>query len=160
MLKYNGAIGVILAVNLLLFYAALAFAEESVILSVSVPDGSEVLERPMKPGEGFAIRYTHSVALSPVTDYFVIENGDIYIDATVYEDFGAGLPHETFGDQKMKTEDGRIVLTGLKRKVSPLDLRVGRIANHTLILDDGEIPLKKLAKPGQTLTFKIIKKQD
>lgn len=132
-----------------------ASAENSPVLEISSVDGAKLFSRELLPGQGFAIRYTHSVALSPVIDYFLIEDGKIFIDSTVYEDFGAGLPHEALGDQKMTAENGKIVLTGLKRVVDPFELRVGRIANHTLIVGDDEIPLTSVAKPGQTLVFKI-----
>ena len=144
---------VILVMSLVAVFPA--GAASAPVLAIFDADGKEVFSRKLPPDEGFAIRYTHSVALTPVIDYFLVEDGKIYIDSTVYEDFGAGLPYETQGDQKMSSEHGKIVLTGLKREVSPFELRVGRIANHTLIIDGEELPLAKIERPGGTLVFKI-----
>ena len=150
----NGVLRAIFTLNFWLL-PALALAAGVPELVVSNEAGATVFSAPIQPDKGFAIRYKHSVALTPVIDYFRIKSGDIYIDATVYEDFGAGLPHDSDKDEKMSVEHGKIILSGLNRKVSPFELRVGRVANHTLILDDGEreIPLSSLAKPGSALRF-------
>lgn len=112
---------------------------------------------PLAEGQGFAIRYTHSVALTPVEDHFVIRDGIIHLDKTVYQDFGAGLPTAPEAGQRMRSADGRLVISGYARPLASFDVRVGRVAGHTLLLPPGagkgETPLAELAPPGSALTF-------
>ena len=127
-------------------------------LVLSDSTGKELLAVPMGEGDEFAIRYTHSVAQSPVEDWFSVEDGIIYLEKTVYQDFGAGLPHNADEGQIMDFGGGRISISDFHRALPAFDLRVGRTANHTLLLeqDDGttrEIPLNTLIKPGQAVTF-------
>lgn len=112
---------------------------------------------PLAEGQGFAIRYTHSVALTPVEDHFVIRGGVIHLDKTVYQDFGAGLPTAPDPGQRMSVVDGRLVISGFARPLERFDVRVGRVAGHTLLLPTGagpaETPLADLAPAGSALTF-------
>ncbi|MBD5626649.1 MAG: DUF1850 domain-containing protein [Desulfovibrio sp.] len=112
---------------------------------------------PLGEGEGFAIRYTHSVALTPVEDHFIIRDGVIHLDRTVYQDFGAGLPSAPEAGQQMSAGHGRIVMSGYDRPLRTFDVRVGRVAGHALLLPasagGGEVPFTRLAPAGSALTF-------
>ncbi len=120
-------------------------------------DGSVLGAWPMAEGQGFAIRYTHSVALTPVEDHFVIRDGIIRLDKTVSQDFGAGLPSAPEPGQSMSAGNGRIVMSGYNRPLPRFDVRVGRVAGHVLLLPAGggmrELPLTDLAPAGNALTF-------
>ena len=49
---------------------------------------------PVRRGKDWVrIRYIHSVAKSPVEDWFRVSQQTIFLERTVYQDFGAGLPH-------------------------------------------------------------------
>ncbi len=133
--------------------------------------GGEIAHYALAPSQRFAIRYIHSVAQTPVEDHFRLKNGKIILDKTVYHDFGAGLPHQPEGSQSMRLENGSIVITGYQKEFSSFDLRVGRVAKHTLLLPDIkadsssksvnkaaqrlEIPLDTLAHPGDSITFSV-----
>ena len=128
------------------------------LLVLSDSTGKELLTAPMDEGDEFAIRYIHSVAKSPVEDWFSVEGDTIFLEKTVYQDFGAGLPHEADEGQVMGFGDGHISISGFHRPLPTFDLRVGRIANHTLLLEQEngarrEIPLDTLVRPGQAVTF-------
>ena len=98
--------------------------------------GRELFSRPAPDGSEFAIRYRHSVALSPVEDWFSVSGGCIYLEKTVYQDFGAGLPHQPGPGQRMYTENGKVVISGYHMALPSFDVRVGRVANHTLLLPE------------------------
>ena len=111
--------------------------------------GRELFSRPAPDGSEFAIRYRHSVALSPVEDWFSVSGGCIYLEKTVYQDSGAGLPHQPGPGQRMYTENGKVVISGYHMALPSFDVRVGRVANHTLLLpEEGggqkEIPLNSI----------------
>ncbi len=119
-----------------------------------------VFQKEMREEQCFGIRFIHSVAKSPVEDWYCIHEADLYLEKTIYEDFGAGLPHNADPGQRMHFEKGKIVIDGFHRKLPEFTVRVGRIAEHTLLFpqDNGqhqEIDLKKLATPGSPLTFTL-----
>lgn len=127
--------------------------------------GHALFAVPINPGESFSIRYTHSVAKSPVEDCFIMKDGSIFLNKTIYKDFGAGLPHNPEPGQTMIATNGNIIITGYDMPLKKFDLRVGRIAGHTLILPWGEkadsaqareIRLADLIEPGKAITFEII----
>lgn len=127
-------------------------------------DKGQQLQRLILCPQGrFGIRYIHSVALSPVEDWFYISDRTIFLEKTIYQDFGAGLPHHPASGQTMYQADGQIIIDGFKQALPRLELRVGRVAHHTLLLPrlgmdvpaDGyeEIPLMDLARPGSTVVL-------
>ncbi len=131
-------------------------------------DGVVLFSCPARDGLAFGIRYIHSVAKSPVEDWFRVSRGMIFLEKTVYQDFGAGLPHNPGPGQTMSTGDGHIVISGYHKTLPFFDVRVGRIARHTLLLPregatDGdsaqgnarEIPLATLSPPGSAVTFTL-----
>lgn len=130
------------------------------ILSLEDESGKRLFSKPVKDGAEFAIRFIHSVAKTPVTDYFIIKDGKIFLDKTIYHDFGAGLPHAPEGEQRMKTGNGEILITGFNREMPDLEVRVGRVAEHVFLLFSGkdkseDVPLASLARPGSVILFKI-----
>lgn len=126
--------------------------------------GDVVLSVPVKCGQVFFIRYIHSVAKTPVEDYFKIAEGKLLLDKTVYMDFGAGLPHTLEGKQKMSIKNGQVEISNYNMFFSSFDVRVGRIAQHELVLlpvnetSFGncpllDIPLEYFSPPGSAITF-------
>lgn len=138
---------------------------ENAIFLIIKQKNQTLLKIPVRDNQIFIIKYTHSVALSPVEDFFKIKNKKIGLEKTVYMDFGAGLPHSPDSGQKMTIEKGRITISGYRQIFNKFDVRVGRIANHQLILLPPQdcagcpplldIPLKYLSAPGSALTFTI-----
>lgn len=131
-------------------------------------DGAVLFSCQAVNGLSFGIRYIHSVAQSPVEDWFRVSQGMIFLEKTVYQDFGAGLPHAPEPGQTMSTGGGHIVISGYHKALPSFDVRVGRIARHTLLLPregeaDGkaaqgsvrEVPLAALAPPGSAVTFTL-----
>lgn len=161
-MKINGALCAIFIISfLLLSNPVINMAEQSYALVLRNEAGQVLLSRSLDPVTGFAIRYTHSVARTPVTDYFIPENGKIRLVKTEYQDFGAGLPHNPEAGQKMYMENGKLVIDGYQSRFNKIDVRVGRIARHRLIFFDRdknileEIPLSSLSLPGSAITFEV-----
>ena len=146
-------------VFLLLFWIAAhaASALEAQRLVLFDRNGTRLFTRDVRPGDRFAIVFTHSLALSTVEEVFeTIPCSRFRLIETRYEDFGAGLPHEEMPGQTMRFENGRIILDGYTAEFDELWLRVGHIANHRLVAPSGEsICLRDLAEPGQAVRIAI-----
>ena len=129
------------------------------VLRVHNAAGDLLLETVLPDGAEFGIRFTHSVARSPVEDWFAARDGKVALNRTVYQDFGAGLPHEAGTGQTMTFRDGHIEITGYNLALPQLDVRVGRVAGHELLLPGTDVtrglPLDSLAPPGASLSFSI-----
>ena len=138
-----------------IFLASEAYALDARLVLTNNDNGKELLVVPVSKDENFCIKYTHSVALSIVEDWFSINTDGIFLEKTIYADFGAGLPHDVDSGQIMTFKDGKIFINGLHRKVSPFAVRVGRIANHILLINNKEIPLSSLIDKGKAITFSV-----
>ena len=105
----------------------------------------------------FAVRFTHSWALSPVDELFQVDaRNNIVLKETVYEDFGAGLPHEPpHSLSSMTIENGKVHIRGIDRIISDLQIRTGRsVAAHTLIYRNRYVPFSDFAAPGDVVIFR------
>jgi hypothetical protein len=121
-------------------------AQNKAVLRLVFPDGAR-----------FGIRFIHSVAKSPVIDWFTARQGVLQLESTVYQDFGAGLPHSPEQGQSMEQRNGHVIISGYSMALPRFDVRVGRVAQHTLLLPETweAIPLDTLAAPGAALTFTL-----
>ncbi|MBO4334685.1 MAG: DUF1850 domain-containing protein [Desulfovibrio sp.] len=133
---------------------------EELHLVVQDSQKTVLFQKEMREGQCFGIRFIHSVAKSPVEDWYCVHDGTLFLEKTVYQDFGAGLPHCAEAGQSMRFEKDKILIEGFHRKLPEFTVRVGRIAEHTLLFpkDNGtydELALKELANPGSPLTFAI-----
>lgn len=123
------------------------------IISLSV-DESTLFNVTIDIGEEFYIDYTHSVMKTTVRDVFEItENNTLRLTRTEYSSFGAGLPTENYGSFKL--ENGRYINEGINMELSYIPLRVGNIANHRLLLQEGnEFFLTNFVEGGTLIDVK------
>lgn len=150
---------------IVLLCTALFFGlQKHTYLEVSNDEGQVLLLKALAAGQEFGIVFKHSVALTPVEDWFTNKDGDVLLIRTVYEDFGAGLPYAPEPGQSMSIENGKITISGYTLRIPVLQVRVGRVAQHTLLLPQKSdtnvlnvprIRLDTLAKPGAALSFSI-----
>lgn len=163
-LRAGSLLFIIASIFLLADSCSAAQAVEKYILVLENAEGKNLYSVPVHEGSEFAIRFIHSVARSPVTDYFIIKEGKVVLDKTTYHDFGAGLPHNPEKGQEMKSENGEISITGFNREIPELALRVGRVADHSLLVFGKEgssgipvadIPLANLSPPGSVIIFHV-----
>lgn len=110
-----------------------------------------LLDVPIKPGGRFTIHYIHSSDKTPVHDIFEIGgNGEMILIEENFDWYGAGLEFMNW-EQASITHENRKVKVHLKRHLPYLYLRVGRVANHTLILNGVAVSLKAIARGGERL---------
>ncbi|MCR5814230.1 MAG: DUF1850 domain-containing protein [Desulfovibrio sp.] len=149
---------------ILLFFLALSspasIQAQDLHLEVYNGQHAKVFQKDLSEGQCFGIRFIHSVAKSPVEDWYCVHEDALYLEKTIYQDFGAGLPHSADAGQNMRFEKDKIVIEGFHRKLPEFTVRVGRIAEHTLLFPQNngsnqELTLKELAAPGSPLTFTL-----
>ncbi len=156
MLHFKYAVVILLGLIIILG----AFFKQDWLVVKNV-QGQVVLLAPILSNKEFFVRFTHSVALTPVDEFFVVNEEDIVLKRTVYHDFGAGLPHMAEAGQSMVFEDGKIIISGFNLIIPTLHVRVGRIAKHRLYVPNlftnkfTRFSLDSFVKPGQALALNI-----
>ena len=101
----------------------------------------------------FQLAYTHSVARTPVKEYYEIQYPNLIIQTRMdYHSYGAGLP--TKSSQNYQLIDGAIVIDGMANEHSEIPVRVGRVSEQKIVFNEKSIPLIDLAKPGKLLIIK------
>ncbi len=98
------------------------------------------------------LRYIHSVARTPVHEYFTVDNNRFILYKTVFESYGAGLPLDG-GD--FRRENGRFVQEGQNIKLEQLIIRVSRTKGQEIIVAGKVYDLQDLLEPGQRLTLDL-----
>lgn len=88
------------------------------------------------PADGqFELGYTHSVLLTPVDEFFSInEHNDLILQKTIYESFGVGLPYEQLEDASFEIVEGKFILY-LDRKFDTLNMVISPIPKHTITVN-------------------------
>ena len=128
----------------------------SPVVFVVLLDGGGVEKFRFAPPEGrFTVRFMHSWAMSPVDEIFQVDvDNNIVLKETIYEDFGAGLPHMPEPPSSMTVGGGKIHIRNIDRVINDLQIRVGRVvAAHTLIFGDRHVPFSDFAAPGSVVIF-------
>jgi hypothetical protein len=91
------------------------------------------LKLPLDEGEKFTLSYSHSVHRTPVHDIFQVSvEGEITLVATEFSSLGVGTPFLP-GEGELKEVDGKLVLEGLNRVFTQLQIRPHPLTEHCLI---------------------------
>ena len=145
-------------------FATFSLCQAQTRLLLHDQKGNLLYEYPLTEGACFGIRFIHSVAKSPVEDWFCQQNKKLFLEKTIYHDFGAGLPYKPEKGEQMTFGNGHIVISGIHREIPSFDQRVGRIAEHTLLYEEGgtrqEKKLSDFVPPGCAITFSLETRSD
>ena len=129
---------------------------QAACLVVEISEMKEIAwATPLKDGEEFQLRYIHSVDRLPVFETYTVEGTELVLMETRFLSWGAGLGY--MGEGVLGGENGWTVIKGMQRKVGVIPLRVGTIAEHTLLYNGAEIRLRDFL-PAQTLVHIRVKK--
>lgn len=138
--------------------AALLWPLFPVLTVTSNETGETLWQQSVSEGDLFTIRYTHSVARTDVDEVIRIGNGELIIDSTVYESFGAGLPADIHGEETIKLEDGKVIINNIDIPQQNINVYIGQVvANHRLVIGKDVLPLKHLSPPGTSVRFSVLK---
>lgn len=115
----------------------------------------DLLSVPISEGEAFELRFTHSVNHFEVHDILRVEPGGRLVTHAQYVDGdGAGIGEVPGEGRFVAAGNGWERLEGLSRELpDPLVVRVGRVADHRLVVDGREHPLLELADGGDRVAI-------
>jgi hypothetical protein len=130
-----------------------AVADHTVLVARDTKTGKVLEIGSISEGDTFELRFIHSVDILPVRDFFLYHNGCLFLTQTRCLSFGAGLGYTGQGD--LKGEDGWNVIDNMNRRVVTLPLRLGSIADHTIIFKGKELSLKKYYAPQSLLQIGV-----
>jgi hypothetical protein len=118
-------------------------------------DGEELLALPISEGEPFELRFTHSVNHFEVHDILKAEpGGRLMAHAQYVNGDGAGIGEVPGEGRFVAVGNGWQRLEGLARELpDPLVVRVGRVADHRLVVSAREHPLRELADGGDRVAI-------
>ena len=108
-------------------------------------------------GSEFSVEFIHSVNKSPVIDVFVIRDGKIVADRTIYSAFGAGVQTEIEEGQTLEyDENGNMVVSGFNIVFPEVKYIVGTVSDHILTLDGEQISLRDTCGRNARVVFEIV----
>ncbi|KOX96802.1 C4-dicarboxylate ABC transporter [Halorubrum tropicale] len=126
----------VVAVALCLSIAGAAVAAPSgqVLVVEGIDTGERYLTHPVDDGSTVALSYTHSVEKTPVYDEYRVEGETLVNTRMEFESYGWGLPSRV----NVTNVNGTFVYDppGPITTLETLSVSPGRIANHTLIVED------------------------
>lgn len=104
---------------------------------------------PMKEGEAFSIRYTHSVNLSPVTDTLYFSGDALVLESTLFSAYGWGMPvlADGIGESFENTPEG-FYISGIHKAQSQIPILLQQVPDHRLLLGGEEVRLLDVLEPG------------
>ncbi len=147
----SGFILIILALIMVLF-SVLVYT-----LELKTFDESKLIfKQRIFPGDEFTLKYTHSVALTPVWEIFIINKDyQIVLIETDFLDHGAGLPYTTFENEIFVEEEGRFKIKNMHRIMpTPIYYRIGAVRENIFYFKGEEINLSSLVG-DRLLTIEI-----
>ncbi len=126
-------------------------------LELRSENGKLYFSQEVNLGEEFYIKFIHSVNKSPVIDYYIIKKDGIYVEKTLYYDFGAGVQSQLLEGQKLEfTKDGGMLISNIDKKISDLAYVVAVVSDHELGIKNKIYSLSKLCKKRAYVEFKLV----
>ena len=104
----------------------------------------------------FSVEFIHSVNKSPVKDVFVVRDGKIYADRTIYATFGAGVQTEVEEGQTLGyDEEGNMIVSGFDMEFPRVNCIVGTVYDHVLEIGGESISLTELCGKNAHVYFEL-----
>jgi hypothetical protein len=152
--RLKTAVPIVLLLHLL-FSQGTAKAIHPLLLIIENGNGSSLISIPIEPGECFAIRYIHSVDISPVYEIFYADDKKgIIIKETYFKMFGAGMGHWPQRGTIVE-QNGWIFIKDMHITIGEFYLRIGAPSvDHTILIKNQEIRLSRMI-PGSRVRIYI-----
>mgnify|MGYP005828175103 CR=1 FL=1 len=156
-MKKISFIGTILIILVLLLIIFIPFQTYLVIEPRST-EGDPVLFR-LPEDRTFSVRYTHSIHLSEVEEFYRQSTNHIQQTSLLYEDTAIGMPANAEGNETFEmTDEGKYLISNMNKVFPYIDIRIGQvIANHRLVLDGKVYPLADYFDKGSVVRMHVKK---
>lgn len=114
--------------------------ENKKLILYNYNSGNEIASFPLKNDDYFYIKFTHSVNMSPVIDYYKFnDKNEIFVYKTIYYNYGAGVETELENDETISYgTDGSMIIENINKKIDPLVYYLSDIYDHKLSINDNE----------------------
>jgi len=112
-----------------------------------------IWEEKINDGDSFDISYQHSVARTPVIEFFEIKDGKILLTGTEYQSYGAGLPTSAEMGEYI-VENDKFIIKNINQFLPEIMLRVSDYAQHEFIFKQENYKLYKNIKTETLLQIK------
>lgn len=147
---------VALAVTAVAFFVVGCNNAKDCLVLYDSETGKVYKEFPVENGSEFSVEFIHSVNKKPLIDVYVIKDGQIYVDKTVYAAFGAGVQSELEDGQKLEYDKkGNIVVSGFDTPFPKVTYVVGTVSDHVLRIEGESISLTELCGKNAHVTFEL-----
>lgn len=144
-----------LAVTAVAFFVP-ACSDSDILVLYNSETGKVYENFPVREGSEFAVEFIHSVNKSPVRDVFVVRDGKIFADRTVYSAFGAGVQTEIEAGQTLEyDENGNMVVSGFDTVFPTVRYIVGTVYDHVLYIEGESISLTDLCGKNSHVAFEL-----
>lgn len=154
--KIVAAVVAIVAFTAAAFCVFTVLSEKDTLVLYNSETGKVYKTFSVMEGSEFAVEFIHSVNQSPVKDVYVIKNGEIVVDRTVYSAFGAGVQTEIEVGQTLEyDENGNMVVSGFDIVFPKVKYIVGTVSDHVLYIEGESISLTELCGKNAHVTFEL-----
>ena len=114
------------------------------LLIVDAKTGKTLLSFNVEDKDIFEISFIHSVSLSPVYEYYRIEDGNIVLYETDFSYSSAGLPTETEEEEKLIMEKDKFKLVNMNRTFKEINYGIVKEWDFKLYIKGKEYNLSKM----------------
>ena len=137
----SGLVLIVIVIVVILFFLSVYTLELN-----AFEENKLIFKQKIQPGDKFILKYTHSVALTPVWEIFMIDKDyQIILIETDFLDHGAGLPHATSENEIFVTEEGRFKIKNMHRTIyTPFYYRIGAVRENIFYYKEQKIDLSSL----------------
>jgi len=133
-----------------------SYNKETTLLLYDTETGKVCRTFSVSEGTEFSVEFIHSVNKSPVKDVFVIKNGNIVADRTVYSAFGAGVQTEIEDGQTLEYDsEQNMVVSGFDIVFPEVKYIVGTVYDHILYIQGESISLTEVCGRNSHIAFKL-----
>ena len=131
--------------------------DDGVKLVICYSENDEVIRTfDVAEGTEFSVEFIHSVNKSPVKDVFVVKEGKIFADRTIYATFGAGVQTEVEEGQTLGyDEEGNMIVSGFDMEFPRVNCIVGTVYDHVLEIGGESISLTELCGRNAHVYFEL-----
>ncbi|WP_235044020.1 DUF1850 domain-containing protein [Halanaerobium saccharolyticum] len=140
---------------IILIFSLLVF-KVNVLQIINYQSDKIIWEQTVEDGDDFSIKYLHSVAKTPVIEFFEIKDGKILLTGTEYQSYGAGLPTSAEQGDYIVADD-KFIIKNIDQKLPEIMLRVSDYAQHEFIYNEKNYKLYENVKTETLLQIKTEK---